>query len=65
MLINLEKSFKKIQSLIIKNFKLLEGSSSAEISSDAWKRHEGGGGKTFVRSNGNFFDNCAVNFSSI
>ena len=65
MLINLEKSFKKIQSLIIKNFKLLEGSSSAEISSDVWKRPEGGGGKTFVISNGNFFDNCAVNFSSI
>ena len=65
MLINLEKSFKKIQSLIIKNFKLLESSSSAEISSDAWKRPEGGGGKTFVISNGNFFDNCAVNFSSI
>ena len=57
MLINLEKSFKKIQSLIIKNFKLLEGSSSAEISSDVWKRPEGGGGKTFVISNGNFFDN--------
>ena len=37
MLINLEKSFKKIQSLIIKNFNLLERSSSAEISSDVWK----------------------------
>ena len=65
MLINLESSFKKIQSSIIKNFKSLESSSAAEISSDIWERSEGGGGKTFVISNGNFFDNCAVNFSSI
>tara|TARA_B100000886_G_scaffold334072_1_gene289053 strand:+ start:1085 stop:1990 length:906 start_codon:yes stop_codon:yes gene_type:complete len=65
MLINLEKSFKKIQSLIIKNFKNLEDLHAAETSYDTWKRPEGGGGKTFVISNGNFFDNCAVNFSSI
>ena len=61
----LEKSFKKIQSTIIKNFQLLETSKNANISSDIWKRSEGGGGKTFVISNGSFFDNCAVNFSSI
>ena len=65
MLINLESSFKKIQSSIIKNFESLESPRAAEISSDIWERPEGGGGKTFVISNGNFFDNCAVNFSSI
>ena len=65
MINTLEKSFKKVQSTIIKNFKLLETSKNANISSDIWKRSEGGGGKTFVISNGSFFDNCAVNFSSI
>ncbi len=65
MIKTLEKSFKKIQSTIIKNFQLLETSKNANISSDIWKRSEGGGGKTFVISNGSFFDNCAVNFSSI
>ena len=65
MINTLEKSFKKIQSTIIKNFQLLETSKNANISSDIWKRSEGGGGKTFVISNGSFFDNCAVNFSSI
>jgi len=65
MINTLEKSLKKIQSTIIKNFKLLETSKNANISSDIWKRSEGGGGKTFVISNGSFFDNCAVNFSSI
>ncbi len=65
MINTLEKSFKKIQSTIIKNFQLLETSKKANISSDIWKRSEGGGGKTFVISNGSFFDNCAVNFSSI
>ena len=65
MLTTLEKSFKKIQSSIINNFKQVESSNNSQISSDTWKRTEGGGGKTFVISDGNFFDNCAVNFSSI
>ena len=35
------------------------------MSRDEWKRPEGGGGITQVIANGNFFDNCAINFSSI
>ena len=65
MITNLENSFQKIQSTIIENFKLVESSKKAKIITDLWKRPEGGGGKTFVISDGSFFDNCAVNFSSI
>ena len=65
MINNLERSFKNIQSEIRKNFVLLETSKNSEKSLDSWRRDEGGGGKTFVLANGNLFDNCAVNFSSI
>ena len=65
MIKNLEKSFQNIHSKIKKNFKLVESSNKAKFVSDIWKRTEGGGGKTFVISDGSFFDNCAVNFSSI
>ena len=65
MIKNLEKTFQHIQSKITKGFKLIESSNKAKIISDVWKRPEGGGGKTFVISDGSFFDNCAVNFSSI
>jgi len=65
MIKNLENSFKNIQNKIRKNFETLETTTNYEKSFDSWKRDEGGGGKTFVLANGNLFDNCAVNFSSI
>ena len=61
----LNKHFKDIQSSIYKNFKELETSNTVNISKDSWKRPEGGEGKTMVMSDGSFFDNCAVNYSSI
>ena len=60
-----EKKFKSIQADIIDLFTDCEKSKNASIISDSWKRPEGGGGKTFVIQDGSFFDNCAVNFSSI
>ena len=65
MIKNLEKIFIDSQAEIIKSFTDLEKSKNAKIISDSWKRPEGGGGKTFIIQGGNFFDNCAVNFSSI
>ena len=65
MIKELELTFKNIQSQIRKEFENLETSKNSEISYDSWKREEGGGGKTFIIANGSFFDNCAVNFSSI
>lgn len=61
----LEKIFRKSHSNIIDSFKSLEKSKKAIITLDKWKRPEGGGGKTFTIQKGTFFDNCAVNFSSI
>ena len=65
MIKNLEKIFIDSQTEIIKSFTDLEKSKNAKIVCDSWKRPEGGGGKTFIIQGGNFFDNCAVNFSSI
>ena len=65
MIRNLENIFKKIQENILLKFEELEGNSTNEKSLDSWIRKEGGGGKTAVIANGNFFDNCAVNYSSI
>ena len=65
MTVVLEKQFKDIQSTIYNNFKELETSKKANISKDSWKRPEGGQGKTIVMADGNFFDNCAINYSSI
>ena len=65
MIKNLEKIFTDSQAEIIKSFTDLEKSKNAKIVCDSWKRPEGGGGKTFIIQGGNFFDNCAVNFSSI
>tara|TARA_B100000287_G_C20512018_1_gene733438 strand:+ start:55 stop:960 length:906 start_codon:yes stop_codon:yes gene_type:complete len=65
MTVVLEKHFKDIQSTIYNNFKELETSKKANISKDSWKRPEGGQGKTIVMADGNFFDNCAINYSSI
>ena len=65
MIKNLEKIFIDSQAEIIKSFTDLEKSKNAKIVCDSWKRPEGGGGKTFIIQGGNFFDNCAVNFSSI
>ena len=65
MIKNLEKIFTDSQAEIIKTFTDLEKSKNAKIVCDSWKRPEGGGGKTFIIQGGNFFDNCAVNFSSI
>ncbi|MDC1051367.1 oxygen-dependent coproporphyrinogen oxidase [Gammaproteobacteria bacterium] len=62
---DLEKKFKSIQADIVDLFTDCEKSKNASIISDSWKRPEGGGGKTFVIQDGSFFDNCAVNFSSI
>ena len=61
----LHKHFKDIQSSIYKNFKELETSKKVNISKDSWNRAEGGGGKTMVIADGSFFDNCAINYSSI
>ena len=61
----LEKIFRKSHSNIIDSFQSLEKSEKAITTLDKWKRPEGGGGKTFTIQNGAFFDNCAVNFSSI
>ena len=61
----LDKHFKDIQSSIYKNFKKLETSKKVNISKDSWNRPEGGGGKTMVMADGSFFDNCAINYSSI
>ena len=60
-----EKKFKGMQSLVKRKFEELENLEDASVSEDEWERPEGGGGTTYVISNGNFFDNCAVNFSSI
>ena len=61
----LDKHFKDIQSSIYKNFNELETSKKVNISKDSWNRAEGGGGKTIVIADGSFFDNCAINYSSI
>ena len=65
MIHDLEIKFKDIQSYIHKKFSDFEDSNDIDVSRDEWKRPEGGGGITQVIANGNFFDNCAINFSSI
>ena len=65
MINKLEKIFKQSHLDIVESFKNLESSNKAKFVLDKWKRPEGGGGTTFTIHGGNFFDNCAVNFSSI
>ena len=65
MIKNLEHIFKNSQEKIIESFSKVEKSNTAKTTLDKWKRPEGGGGQTFVIESGAFFDNCAVNFSSI
>ncbi len=65
MITKLENIFQKIQENILVKFEEFEGTPFRDKSLDSWTRKEGGGGKTAVIANGNFFDNCAVNFSSI
>jgi coproporphyrinogen III oxidase len=65
MIKNLEHIFKNSQEKIIESFSKVEKSNTAKTTFDKWKRPEGGGGQTFVIESGAFFDNCAVNFSSI
>ena len=65
MIQDLEKNFRDIQTYIIEKFLNYEDSNDVEVSRDEWTRPEGGGGITQVIANGNFFDNCAINFSSI
>ena len=65
MINSLEKKFKAIQSTIYSSFQNLEDSNTVDISNDSWTRPEGGGGKTIVIADGSFFDNCAINYSSI
>ena len=62
---NVELLFRQNHQSIIDTFLSIEGKSKAIITKDRWKRSEGGGGVTFVIQDGKFFDNCAVNFSSI
>ena len=61
----LEQRFLSIQKEIFGAYSKLELSKQTDIIKDTWKRPEGGGGKTCVSQNGNFYDNSAVNFSSI
>lgn len=65
MITELEKKIKLSHEEIKKAFIGLEPSKNATYSSDTWVRPEGGGGTTFAIEGGDFFDNCAVNFSSI
>ena len=65
MIKDLESIFIGSHANIMDAFTSLEKSNKPIITSDKWKRDEGGGGHTFVIQDGNFFDNCAVNFSSI
>lgn len=65
MINELEKIFRQSHIDIVESFKDLESSNKAKLVLDKWKRPEGGGGTTFTIHGGNFFDNCAVNFSSI
>ena len=65
MIKNLEHIFKNSQEKIIESFSKVEKSNTAKTTLDKWKRPEGGGGQTFIIESGAFFDNCAVNFSSI
>ena len=60
-----EIKLKDMHSFVRDKFCELECSNEAEISEVEWERTEGGGGTTFVIADGDFFDNCAVNFSSI
>ena len=65
MIKDLENIFTTSHAKIMDVFMSLEKSKTSIITSDKWKRSEGGGGHTFVIQDGDFFDNCAVNFSSI
>ena len=65
MIKKLENKFKKIQKNILSKFEEFDDPALRIKSIDSWKRNEGGGGRTAVIANGDFFDNCAVNYSSI
>ena len=65
MVYELEEKFKDIQLLVKTSFDKLEPLKDSITTQDSWKRPEGGGGITNVMAEGDFFDNCAINFSSI
>ena len=65
MIKQLEAHFQEIQNEIIDHYCGFETKKSCTISDDNWTRAKGGGGRTFVIENGEFFDKAAVNFSSI
>jgi coproporphyrinogen III oxidase len=65
MINELEQKFKDIQSFVKTSFEQLEPLKDSITIQDSWKRPEGGGGITNVMTEGDFFDNCAINFSSI
>ena len=65
MINELEQKFKDIQSFVKTSFEELEPLKDSITIQDSWKRPEGGGGITNVMTEGDFFDNCAINFSSI
>lgn len=60
----IDNFFRDIQNNIINNFNSLEGSKK-DVYDDVWNRPDGGGGRSYIIKSGKFFDNCAVNFSSI
>ena len=60
----IDNFFRDIQNNIIDNFNSLEGSKK-DVYDDGWNRPDGGGGRSYIIKSGKFFDNCAVNFSSI
>lgn len=60
----IDNFFRDIQNNIIDNFNSLE-SSKKDVYDDVWNRADGGGGRSYIIKSGKFFDNCAVNFSSI
>ena len=65
MIYELEEKFKEIQSFVKTSFENLEPLKDTVTTHESWKRPEGGGGITNVMAGGDFFDNCAINFSSI
>ena len=60
----IDNFFRDIQNNIINNFNSLEHSKK-DVYDDVWNRPDGGGGRSYIIKSGKFFDNCAVNFSSI
>ena len=52
-----------LQDRIVSNLEHLDG--KARFAEDAWKREEGGGGRSRVLRNGGVFEQAGVNFSHV